>query len=231
MRTIQILFFLIPITFIHCVAQDDAFKSYQEVYSQSFSKEKSIKAFDFSNESKWLISNNGKSGKALKCLGAGSYQCSHGGPAIVAVLKAYELSDFVLEMDVMQNGKDYSLLDFCIFFDIKDTAHYCYAQLASKADKKTHNIFMVDGEKPKRMGASLEDGIVWGMKQWQYVRMEHVASSKTVKVYFNDKLVFELSSDRFLSGHIGFGSTNSAIKIDNFKLRAPSYKTNEKTFF
>jgi len=212
-------------------AQDDIFKDYKIVYSQGFSKEKSVNDFDFSDNSKWLISKDGKSGKALKCLGTGKYQSEHNGPAIVAVLKDFELADFVLEMDVLQNGKDYNLLDFCIFFGIKDTEHYCYAQLASKADKKSHNLFMVDGTKPQRMGASKEKGVIWGMKKWQHIRMERTSNDKTVKVYFNDNLVFEIQDDQLVSGHIGFGSSNSAIKIDNFKVSAPTYQTNEKTFF
>jgi len=231
MKILHITLLSLLISNLALYAQDDAFKEYKEIYSQSFSKEKSVNDFDFSDESKWLISKNGESGKALKCLGTGDYKSQYEGPAIVAVLKAFELKDFVLEMDVTQNGKDYNLLDFCIFFGIKDTAHYCYAQLASRADKKKHNLFMVDGAKPKRMGASLDKGVIWGMKKWQHIRMERTSSDKKVKVYFNDQLVFDISDEAFTSGHIGFGSSNSAIKIDNFKLSAPTYQTNEKSFF
>ena len=230
MKTLQITLLLLCISFI-ISAQDDAFKSYEVVYSQSFSKEKCINDFDFSDPSKWLISKNGEAGKALKCLGTGKYKSQHDGPAIVAVLKGYELKDFILELDVTQNGRDYSLLDFCIFFGIKDTTHYCYAQLASKADKKSHNLFKVAAAKPKRMGPSLDKGVIWGMKKWQHIRLERTSNDKKVRVFFNDTLVYEISDETFDSGHIGFGSSNSAIKVDNFKLSAPSYQNNEKTFF
>ncbi len=212
-------------------AQTDPFKDYKVIYNQGFSKEKSTNDFSFSDESKWLISKNGQSGKALKCLGAGDYQSNHEGPTVVAVLNAFELSDFVVEMDVVQNGKDFSLLDFCIFFGIKDSEHYCYAQVASKADIKSHNVFMVDGDKPKRIGAVNEQGVLWKMKEWQHIRLERTSSDKMVKVYFNDELVLQCDDDAFEAGHIGFGSTNSALKIDNLRVSATSFETREKTFF
>ncbi|WP_289053223.1 family 16 glycoside hydrolase [Carboxylicivirga marina] len=212
-------------------AQSDAFKDYKVVYSQSFSKEKSTNDFDFSDVSKWLISKNGKPGKSLKCLGSGSYKGAHDGPSVVAVLKDFELSDFVVEMDVVQNGKDFSLLDFCIFFGIKDTENYCYAQVASKADKKSHNIFMVKGDKPKRAGDINAKGVIWQMKEWQHIRLERTSSDNSVKVYFNDKLVLQCKDEAFDAGHIGFGSSNSAIKIDNLKVSAPAFEQNTKTFF
>ncbi len=212
-------------------AQTNTFKDYKVIYNQGFSKEKSTNDFSFSDASKWLISKNGKTGKSLKCLGAGDYNSMHEGPTVVAVLNDFELSDFVIEMDVVQNGKDFSLLDFCIFFGIKDTEHYCYAQVASKADKKSHNVFMVDGDKPKRVGSVNEKGVIWKMKEWQRIRMERTSADKMVKVYFNDELVLQCADDTFDAGHIGFGSTNSALKIDNLKISAVSFETRSKTFF
>ena len=231
MKTLHIIFLSFFISCVSVFAQNDAFEAYNVVYSQNFSKEKCLHDFDFSDASKWLISKNGVTGKALKCLGQGSYESKYNSPSVMAVLKAFELKDFVLEMDVMQNGKDYSLLDFCIFFGIKDADHYCYAQLANKADKKNHNLFTVDGAKPQRMSSSANKGVFWGMTKWQHIRMERTLSDKKVKVYFNGQLIFEISDESFLSWHVGFGSTNSAVKIDNFKLSAPTSRSNEKSFF
>lgn len=227
--SILILFFFV--LSLNLKAQEDIFKEYKVVYNQNFSSSKSTKDFEFSDEDKWLISKNGKPGKSLKCLGTGDFKSKHDGPAIVAVLKDFVLKDFVVEMDVLQNGKDYNLLDFCIFFGVKDTEHYCYAQVASKADKKSHNIFMVNADKPERIAKVQDKGVFWGMKKWQHIRMERVSSTKSIKVFFNDTLVLETSDDAFEEGHIGFGSSNSALKIDNLELSAPNYKSETKTFF
>ncbi len=212
-------------------AQSKAFKDYKVVYSQGFNKDSSTDDFDFSDASRWLISKNGKPGKTLKCLGKGAYESDHEGPAIVAVLKDYELKDFVVEMDVVQNGKDFNLLDFCVFFDIKDSQNYCYAQVASTADKKSHNVFAVNGDKPNRLGQVNDKGIIWQINEWHHVRLERITASKLVKVYFDGQMVLEVPDESTGKGHIGFGSTHSAIKIDNFKVSAPAYQTNSKTFF
>lgn len=230
MRTLHLLLVFLGISLM-VSAQSDDFKTYKTVFSQGFGKDKSMEAFDFSNASKWLISKSGKTGKSLKCLGKGDYQNPLQGPSIVAILKGYELKDFVLEMDIVQDGKDFSLLDFCIFFGVKDTANYCYAQIASNAGKKMHNVFMVKGDKPKRIGAVNEKGVIWRMKEWQHVRMERTSADKMIKVYLDQQLVLECADEMFDAGLIGFGSTKSAIKIDNFEVSAPAYEVNDVTLF
>ncbi|WP_439181980.1 hypothetical protein [Carboxylicivirga taeanensis] len=212
-------------------AQSTDFKDYKVVYSQGFNKDKSTDDFEFSDASKWLISKNGKPGRSLKCLGAGDYTSAHAGPSIVAVLKNIELKDFVIEMDVVQNGKDFNLLDFCIFFDIVDTSQYCYAQIAGKADKDSHNVFMVNNDKPKRLGKVNGDGVIWRIKDWHQLRIERSTFTKTIKVYFDEELVLDVPDESNNKGLIGFGSTNSAIKIDNLKVSAPAYETISKTIF
>ncbi len=212
-------------------AQTDKEIKYRTIYSQGFSSDKSTEDFEFSDAGKWLVSKNGKPGKTLKCLGKGAYSSTHDGPSIIAILKHYELSDFILEMDIQQNGKDYGLLDFCIFFGIKDTTHYCYAQIAAQADKNTHNLFKVLGEKPKRIGQVHNEGVIWGIDKWHHVKIERNQETNTVKVYFNEELVMEAKDDAMTSGLIGFGSTNSALKVDNVKLTAPEYKETKISVF
>ena len=230
MRT-SLLFVLLFLGLSIAIQAQNDFKDYKIVYSQAFSKDKSMNSFEFSDASKWLISKNGYPGKTLKCLGVGNYTNALGGPSVLAILKGFEFEDFVVEMDVVQDGKDFSLLDFCIFFGVKDSLNYCYAQIASKADKKSHNVFMVNGEKPKRVGMPNKDGVIWKMKEWQHIRMERTSADKLVKVYLDEELVLECADELFDAGLIGFGSTRSALKVDNFKVSAPSHKTNTNTFF
>ncbi|WP_430811458.1 MULTISPECIES: hypothetical protein [unclassified Carboxylicivirga] len=212
-------------------AQDKAEKDYKVVYSQSFSKSKSCDDFHFSDTPKWLISKNGKSGKSLKCLGSGDYKAPHEGPSVMAILKNIKLEDFIVEMDVVQNGKDFNLLDFCIFFGMQDTAHYAFAQIAGHADKDTHNVFVMDGDKRRRIGEVNDKGVIWRLNEWQNIRMECMASENSVKVYFDDELVMESRGEAFRSGFIGFGSTSSALKVDNFKVSAPAFETEEASIF
>ncbi|TAJ12050.1 hypothetical protein DMA11_14285 [Marinilabiliaceae bacterium JC017] len=198
-------------------------KDYKVVYSQGFSKEKDLKDFEFTDRDRWLVSQNGKSGKCLKCLGKGNYVSAHAGPEIMAVLKGYEWTDFVMELDVMQNGKDYSLLDICILFGIKDADHFYYAQLASRADRKSHNVFVMKGDKPQRIGTCHNKGVIWGINKWHHVRVERLQATKTVRVFLNDELVLETDSDPFEPGLIGFGSFDDACKVDNLRIWAKEY--------
>ncbi len=223
---------LIALLYItNLVSQNKEEVKYKTIYSQNFSKSKSTDDFEFSDASKWLISKNGKSGKSLKCLGEGEYKNAHGGPSVVAVLKGIELDDFILEMEVVQKGTDYGLLDFCVFFGIQDVEHYCYAQIAGKADKKTHNIFMIDGAKPKRIGEKHNEGVIWGVNKWNHIKIERSKQDKIVKVYFNEELVLETADDPFMTGLVGFGSSSSALKVDNIKISAPSFIESDKNIF
>lgn len=224
-----VLIFLFLALGVGAQNKDDV--KYKTIYDQSFSSSKSTNDFEFSDESKWLISKKGKPGKSLKCLGEGEYSNVHGGPRVVAVLKHIELDDFVLEMDVVQRGQDYSLLDFCLFFGIQDVEHYCYAQIAGKADKSTHNIFMIDGDKPKRIGQKHNNGVIWGINQWHHVTLKRSKADKLVQVFFNDELVLETSDEPFMTGLVGFGSSSSALKIDNVKISAPSFIESDKSIF
>lgn len=223
--------FISILFFSGSLAQMDLPKDYKAVINESFGKDKDLKQFEFSDQSQWLISKVGKPGRSMKCNGQGSYKDVNGGPAILALLKGYEFEDFVMELSMVQNGRDFNLLDFCIFFGVKDKDHYCYAQLASKADRKSHNVFEVKGDKPARLGELLEEGVIFGHNQWNQIRIERLVSAKTLKVYFNDKLVLETSDEPFMAGRIGFGSTKSAIKIDNLKVWAPSYTEVESSIF
>lgn len=231
MKTAFLLLIITLSLSLEIKAQSEKESKYKTIYSQSFSSDKSTKDFEFSDESKWLISKNGKSGKSLKCLGQGEYKNAHGGPSVVAVLKSFEVSDFVLEMDIQQNGKDYGLLDFCIFFGIKDREHYCYAQIAADADKHKHNIFMIDGDQPKRIGQKHNEGVIWGINKWHHVKVERNKEEKKVKVYFNDELILESNEDPLMEGFIGFGSSSSALKVDNIKLIAPEFDESNTTVF
>jgi hypothetical protein len=199
-------------------------KDYKEVYEQGFSKEKDLSDFEFSSSDKWLISKDGKSGKSLKCTGAGNYQVSEGEPTIVAVLKTVKLKDFILEMDVLQNGKDFSQLDICLFYGIQDINNYYYAQLASSAGNKSHNVFRVKNDQTERMGEMQSKGIIWGYQKWHTIKLERSVSDKQIKLFMNDELILEVNDESLEAGYIGFGSFDDAFKVDNLTIWAPDYE-------
>nr|WP_321454239.1 hypothetical protein [uncultured Carboxylicivirga sp.] len=226
-------FLLVIASFLFFVSNAQLKKEdkYKVIYNQGFNNDKSTVDFEYSNADKWLISKQGKPGKSLKCLGKGEYTTENGSPEILAILKDYEVSDFILEMTIQQNGKNFGLLDFCVFYGVKDKEHYQYAQIAGHADKKTYKIFEVNGDKPHTIGQNKNDGVLWGINQWHQLKVVRNTQDKSLKVYFNNELILETDNDVVNSGLIGFGSTNSAIKVDNIKLMAPNYTENNIQIF
>jgi len=230
-RRLTLTGFVLAFLFTVTVAQKDIPKNFKIVVSEGFSNDKALRSYEFSDPSQWLISKVGRPGKSIKCNGAGNYENAHGGPAILALLKGYEFEDFILELDMVQNGTDFNLLDFCVFFGVQDKDQYCYAQIASKADRKSHNVFMQDGAKPVRVEEPNTKGVVWKHKEWNKIRVERLVSAKTLKVYFNKVLVLESTQEPFMAGQVGFGSTASAIKVDNLKIWAPAYNETADSVF
>ncbi len=137
----------------------------------------------------------------------------------------------MLEVDIQQNGKDYGTLDFCVLYGITDSTHYNFAQISAKADKNNHNIFVLNASEPQRLCNKLEKGVLWGIDEWHHIKVERKQNEKTVKVYFNDDLIFETQKDESQNGLIGFGSTKSALKMDNIKLSAPTFNQSQITIF
>jgi len=223
--------FILALFFTVTFAQKDIPKNFKIVVNDGFSNDKALRSYEFSDPSQWLISKVGRPGKSLKCNGVGNAENEHGGPSILAVLKGYEFEDFILEMNVVQNGKDFNLLDFCIFFGVQDKNHYSYAQIASKADRKTHNVFTLDGDKPLRVEEPLSEGVVWSHDDWNSIRVERLVSAKTLRVYFNDELILESTQEPFLAGQVGFGSSISAIKVDNLRIWAPAFSETADPIF
>lgn len=221
MKTTLVSLLLVFVMMASLKAQTKDSIIYKTVYSQGFASKKSIEDFEFSDGDKWLISQDGESGKALKCIDKGSYINPYGGPSVIALLKDKVFTDFVLEMDIMQNGKDFNSLDLCFFFGVVSDSSYCYAQIADKADKQKHAIFSLNSQKITRISKRLESGVIWGYNKWHHIKIERLTALNTVKVYYDDVLLYETTEDPALPGRIGFGSTISALKVDNIKISAP----------
>ena len=93
--------------------------------------------------------------------------------------------------DIMQNGKDFNSLDLCFFFGVVSDSSYCYAQIADKADKQKHAIFSLNSQKITRISKRLESGVIWGYNKWHHIKIERLTALNTVKVYYDDVLLYE----------------------------------------
>lgn len=192
-------------------------------FSDSFS-EKSLELYQFSDSAQWVVTKNGKSGKDLKCLGGQNDLTKTFAPTQIALINGFEASDFVMEFDFVQRGKDFTLRDVCVVFGYTDTDNFCFAQAASEETKYTHNVFCVENGKPRKIGSSKNQGVLWDYEKWQSVVLVRQSAAKTVQLYVDGQLVVESGADESKPGLIGIGTFGSEFKIDNLKVWTPQTK-------
>lgn len=202
-------------------------KSYTEglktVFSDGFSG-KSLELYQFADSTKWVVTKNGKSGKDLKFTGETNDLSKTFVPNNIALIKGVELDDFVMEFDLIQRGKNFSLRDICVVYGYTDANNFCFAQAASEENKHTHNVFCVDGGRARKIGTAQNQGVLWAYEKWQTVMLVRQSDTKSVKLFVDGQLVVETSADESKPGLIGFGTFGSEFKIDNLKVWAPDSK-------
>jgi len=58
----------------------------------------------------------------------------------IALLADRLFGDFVLEVDLIQTGKEYGHRDMCLFFGCQSPTNFYYAHIATAADDHAHNV-------------------------------------------------------------------------------------------
>src|SRR5690606_18558335 len=66
-------------------------------------------------------------------------------PLNIARVAELDVSDFVLDVQAKQTGREYGHRDLCFFFGYQDPSHFYYVHLASVADAHANSIFLVNG--------------------------------------------------------------------------------------
>jgi hypothetical protein len=198
---------------------------YELAYQQHFSARAGLDDYVFSEASAWRIGE--VAGDACLELGATSrYAPPHASPKSIAVLAAPAVGSFVLEADLMQTGREYAHRDLCVFFGLRDAAHYYYAHIATQADDVSHQVHIVDGAARRPITAERSDGVDWGRDRWHRVRVERDIDSGIVQVYFDnlEKPVLTARDVTFGAGFVGFGSFDDVGRVDNVRLWAQASK-------
>ena len=190
-----------------------------EVYDQDFEQGSIGLDFVFSDPSAWrVVEEDGN--RFLEQHAQSDYAPPHRSPLNVAVLAGPYLGDFVLEVDVMQTGREYPHRDACVFFGVQDPAHVAYAHLASQGDDSApvtrHRSFGVD----------------WGQGVWHRVRIERSTVLEHVRVWFDDRADPVLQARVAMQeGWIGLGSFDDSARFDNLRVWAPDTVIRSPRFF
>ncbi|MEK7794164.1 MAG: hypothetical protein AAB353_06525 [Candidatus Hydrogenedentota bacterium] len=188
------------------------------VYENDF--EKGIDGFEMTDANAWAAAEDESSrSKVLALVGSSKYEPPVRSPLNIARVKGLSVSDFTLEVDVRQTGKEYGHRDMCFFFGYEDPSHFYYVHLATKADDHANSIFIVNGAPRLSIAKERTDGTDWA-SGWHKIRITRDAASGVVEVFFDnmEKPVMRATDLTFPAGQIGFGSFDDVGNFDNVRI-------------
>jgi hypothetical protein len=196
---------------------------YRLVYEQHFDSPESLRQFAFTDAKAWQWSADGES-QALELVRQSRYEPKVRSPFNIALISDRVFGDFVLEVDLVQTGKEYGHRDMCIFYGVQDATHFYYTHLATKADPNAHNTFIVNDAPRKNFAKETTSGVNWGLGVWHLVRLERRIAEGTIHVFFDDmaKPVMVAEDRTFGAGWIGFGSFDDTGKVDSVRIWSPN---------
>jgi hypothetical protein len=201
---------------------------YKLLYEQKFDSESSLKQFQMTdpNAWKWVTTEDGHGG-SMELFQQSNYKPIVRSPVNIALIADKVFTDFIVEVEMIQTGKEYGHRDMCIFYGFQSPTNFYYTHIATAADPHAHNCFIVDGAPRENFAKEITKGVNWGLNIWHKLRIERTVKDGTIKVYFDDmsKPIMLAQNDKFKWGAIGFGSFDDTGRIDNIKIWGPSVET------
>lgn len=175
----------------------------------------------------WKILDEGGE-KLLSLHGKSDYTPPVRSPHNMARVRDLVVTDFRLDVDARQTGREYGHRDLCFFFGYQDPSHFYYVHLATVADPHANSIFIVNGAPRVSIAAKRTDGTDW-KSGFHHIRIERNTESGSIKVYFNDmeNPVMEAVDKTFLHGEVGVGSFDDTGDFDNFTVHGVLHKSTE----
>ena len=201
---------------------------YKLLYEQKFDDAQSLKAFQMTDTNAWKwVTADESHGGALQLTQQSKYKPAVRSPVNIALIADKVFTDFVLEVEMLQTGREYGHRDMCIFYGFQSPTNFYYTHIATAADPNAHNTFIVDGAPRKNFATETTKGVDWGLNIWHKVRIERKVSDGTIKVFFDDmtKPIMTATNDKFKSGGIGFGSFDDTGRIDNIRIWGPAVES------
>ena len=207
-------------------------ENYHLLYQQDFDTQAAREDFEFSDPTAWRV-EEGETGQ-MELFGESDYRSRVRSPFNIALLKDHLFGDFILEVNLAQSGKEYGHRDLCLFFGAQNATNFYYVHIASVADDKANNVFIVNDEPRIKISDKTTSGTDWGAtNSWHKARIERVVETGTIKVYFDDMTtpIMEATDTHFDVGRIGFGSFDDTGKFDNIRIWGPTLQEAKAGFF
>jgi hypothetical protein len=205
---------------------------YKLLYEQKFDKKDVIKELAMTDPAAWRIAETNDQ-RALELTRQSKYQPTVRSPVNIALIADKVFTDFVLEADLIQTGREYGHRDMCLFYGVQNPTNFYYTHIATAADPNAHNVFIVKNAPRKNIAKETTKGVNWGLNVWHKVRLERDAKAGTIRVYFDDlsRPIMIAEDKNFTSGYIGFGSFDDTGMIDNIRIWGPAVEEKKTEFY
>lgn len=205
---------------------------YKLAYEQKFDTAAALQDFRFTDPAAWSFAKTNDI-SALALMKQSKYAPVVRSPVNIALIGDKVFGDFVLEVDLIQTGKEYGHRDMCLFFGLQSPTNFYYTHIATAADPNAHNVFIVNNAPRKNFAKETTKGVNWGLGVWHKVRLERNIAAGSIKVYFdNMTMPIMIAEDKtFGAGQIGFGSFDDTGMVDNIRIWSPSVETKQTGFF
>lgn len=199
---------------------------FQLLYPQNGATSAALADFSFTDATAWKLGDaDGK--PALELVKQSAYQPAVRSPVNIALLKDKVWGDVIFDADCLQTGKEYGHRDMVFVYGYQSPAKYYYTHIATAADDRAHNCFIVNEAPRVKFAREVTKGVNWGLGVWHHVRIERRVGDGTVRVFFDDmeKPVMVGEDKTFGPGAIGFGSFDDTGKVANIKVWAKTVET------
>ncbi|MEL6255807.1 MAG: hypothetical protein AAFR87_27625 [Bacteroidota bacterium] len=225
-------FFFLLISLLPFAQAQNLPEGYKLLYAEDFENVSNTNAFSMSDANAWRLHETSKN-NSLELFQQSKYKTRVRSPFNIALIDDLIVGDFILEVELIQTGKEYGHRDMCVFFGVKDPSNFYYVHFASKTDDHAHNIFIVNDEPRTKISHRTSSGIKWGTTEQPHkIRIERTLEDGMIKVYFDDMNapIMEAEDHHFDYGKIGFGSFDDTGRVDNIKVWGKGSKSDFKSF-
>src|SRR5687768_17058126 len=199
------------------------------LYEQSFQTPDALKGFLMSDPKAWRFSPS----NALELVKQSDYKPNVRSPVNIALIADKVFEDFVLDVELMQTGREYGHRDMCLFFGFQTPTNFYYTHIATAADPNAHNIFIVNGKPRTNIAKKTTKGVNWGLAVWHKVRLERKIADGSIRVFFDDmnEPIMVAEDKTFGAGYIGFGSFDDTGMVDNIRISGAKAESKKARFF
>ncbi len=205
---------------------------YKLLYEQRFVSAEALADFVFTDPGAWRHAVERGNG-ALELARQSRYKPAVRSPVNIALLGQQVFGDFILEVDLIQTGKEYGHRDMCLFYGVQNPTNFYYTHIATAADDHAHNTFIVTNAPRIKIAKETTKGVNWGLGVWHTVRIERTMADGAIRVYFDDltKPIMIAQDRTFGVGFIGFGSFDDTGMVDNVRIWGPNAERGSAAFF